>query len=211
MTKKAAALLLAASLAVSMCATPVFAIDPVHGDEFNKDSTDQAITNVQYNVTEGYTWSIPATIDFGENAGFNKTRTVVANQKKNGTYSVAEANTPGSSGNVYVTGCRIKPGKTLTISTYSTNTTYDDEGFIVQTTNDGVTAKLHYDIYKGEVTDPETATAQKLDGTKNNDILTLDAGKDSCEQDLTFILKTGVEGEIAGKYTAQIRFIASVN
>ena len=211
LTKKAAALLLAASLAVSVCATPVFAAGVTHVPENSKGNVVNDVTEVKYEVTEGYTWSIPATIDFGSDAGFNKTRTVFADQKKGGAYSEAKENIPGSSGNVYVTGCRIKPGKRLTISTYLTNTTYDDNGFIVETTNDGVTAKLHYDIYKGKVTDPATTTAEKLDGTQNNDILTLEAGIDKGEQDLTFILTTGDKGEIAGKYTAQIRFLAGVN
>ena len=113
LTKKAAALLLAASLAVSVCATPVFAADASHGAEIKKEDTtgSSSQTEVKYKVTEGYTWAIPATIDFGENAGLSKKRTVVADQGKNGGYSAANDTTDGSSGNVYVTGCRLKIGR----------------------------------------------------------------------------------------------------
>ena len=90
MTKKAAALLLAASLAVSVCAMPVFAdggttpATPNTHEEIKKDDTTESSssTTVEYKVTEGYTWAIPAKIDFGENAGFNKKRTVFASEEK---------------------------------------------------------------------------------------------------------------------------------
>lgn len=211
MTKKAAALLLAASLAVSVCATPVFAAD-THVTENSKDNATNTTTEVKYKVTEGYTWAIPATIDFGENAGLNKKRTVVADQKKDGTYSAANATTDGSSGNVYVTGCRLKPGTKLTISISNTTTDYepnDNKGFFVKTTNGSNNAKLYYEIYKEKVASTGTPTpANKLD--KTSQILELKAGKDADEQDLTFILTTGTEGEIAGDYKGTVAFEAKV-
>lgn len=217
MTKKAAALLLAASLAVSVCATPVFAADASHGAEIKKEDTtgSSSQTEVKYKVTEGYTWAIPATIDFGENAGLSKKRTVVADQGKNGGYSAANDTTDGSSGNVYVTGCRLKPGTKLTISISKTvtgaSTDYEaDRGFFVKTTNGTAKAKLYYEIYKEKVVAPATPTpANKLDNTSQ--ILELNAGTDADSQDLTFILTTGAEGEIAGDYKGTVVFEAKVD
>ena len=216
MTKKAAALLLAASLAVSVCAMPVFATGTSHGAEIKKEDTtgSSSQTEVKYKVTEGYTWAIPATIDFGSNAGVKKTRTVDANQEKNGNYKKAETNIHGESGNVYVADCKLKPGTKLTISISSTTTMYDDtDGFYVETTNSTATinktAKVNYAIYKGTVTDPTSATADKRDTSTNSEILTLKAGKDNDKQDLTFILSTG-DAEIAGEYTGTVAFAAAV-
>lgn len=220
MTKKAAALLLAASLAVSVCATPVFAdggttpATPNTHEEIKKDDTTESSssTTVEYKVTEGYTWAIPAKIDFGENAGFNKKRTVFASEEKNGNYSAANENNDGKSGNVYVTGCRLKPGTKLTISISSTTTDYepnDNKGFFVKTNNGSKKAKLYYEIYKEKVVSPATPTpANKLDNTSQ--ILELKAGKDADKQDLTFILTTGAEGEIAGDYKGTVAFEAKV-
>lgn len=211
MTKKAAALLLAASLAVSVCATPVFA-DGAHGTEIEKnDATGSSSqTEVKYKVTEGYKWAIPATIDFGSNAGLNKTRTVDANQVKDGAYKEASKDDHGLSGNVYVADCKLKPGEKLTISISSTTTMYDTDGFYVETTNGANTAKVPYAIYKGTVTDPTLATADKRDTSTNSEILTVNAGTDADKQDLTFILSTGA-AEIAGQYTGKVVFAAAVN
>lgn len=214
MTKKAAALLLAASLAVSVCATPVFATGTTHVTENSKDSATNTTTEVKYKVTEGYKWAIPATIDFGENAGVNKKRTVVADQEKDSSnYSAADANTDGSSGNVYVSDCRLKPGTKLTISISKATTMYDGtNGFYVKTTNNAAlsnnTAKLYYEIYKEKVVSPATPTTGKLNNTSQ--ILELKAGKDADKQDLTFILTTGAEGEIAGEYNGTVAFEAKV-
>lgn len=84
MTKKAAALLLAASLAVSVCATPVFATG-THGTEVSGNASTpntKSETTVEYKVTEGYTWAIPATIDFGSNAGVKKSVRLSPTRKK---------------------------------------------------------------------------------------------------------------------------------
>lgn len=218
MTKKAAAMLLAASLAVSMCATPVFAGGPtvpgVHGGELHEGYENDGFDNrttVKYEVTEGYTWAVPSTIDFGSNAGVNKKRTVFANQEKDGVYSKAEESTPGSSGNVYVTGCRIKPGQTLNIYIYSTNTEHDENGFYIETENEknGAKKRLNYQIYKGKVTDPASTSVEKLN--ENSKVLSLEAGTDSGKQDLTFILDTAKDkSEIVGNYTGNLTFLAGV-
>ena len=218
MTKKAAALLLAASLAVSVCAMPVFATD-VHGTEVKgtaTQTTTSSTTDVEYNVTEGYTWAIPAKIDFGKDAGVNKTRTVDAKLEKDGTgYKEADTGVHGESGNVYVSDCRLKPGMKLTISISNTTTMYDaTDGFYVETKNNTATinqtAKVNYAIYKGTVTNPASATADKRDTNANSQILELNAGTDAGKQDLTFILSTGA-AEIAGKYTGTVAFEAKVD
>lgn len=213
MTKKAAALLLAASLAVSVCATPVFAAShgtEVEGTDVEMNTTSQ--TTVTYTVSEGYKWAIPSAIDFGDNAGLSKKRTVVADQDKDGNYEAASESRDGTSGNVYVTGCKLKPGTKLTISISNTTTDYEpnnNKGFFVKTTNGSNKAKLYYEIYKEKVVSPATPTpANKLDNTSR--ILELKAGKDADKQDLTFILTTGAEGEIAGEYTGTVAFEAKV-
>ncbi len=213
MTKKAAALLLAASLAVSVCAMPVFAED-IHGAEVSGSATKpntSSETTVKYEVTEGYKWAIPATIDFGSNAGVNKKRTVDANQAKDGAYKKADTNDRGTSGNVYVADCKLKPGMKLTISISSTTTMYNaNDGFYVKTTNKGAIAnniaKVPYAIYRGTETDPATPTpGNQLDNSSV--ILTINAGKDADKQDLTFILSTG-DAEIAGEYEGKVAFEA---
>ncbi len=72
MTKKAASLLLAASLAVSVCAMPVFATGKVESSTGNPSLKDSATVNVKYEVATTYTWSIHADIDFGKTAGVDK-------------------------------------------------------------------------------------------------------------------------------------------
>ena len=214
MTKKAAALLLAASLAVSVCAMPVFAEDTAHaGENVSGTTPTNTTTTVKYEVTEGYKWAIPATIDFGSNAGVNKTRTVDADQAKDGSYKKAETNDHGKSGNVYAADCKLKPGEKLTISISNTTTMYNaTDGFYVETTNNDATinktAKVKYAIYKGTVTDPTTVTTGKLDNS--SDILIVNAGKDADKQELTFILSTGA-AEIAGQYEGKVVFEAKVD
>lgn len=215
LTKKAASLLLAASLAVSVCAMPVFATGTTHVAENSKDSATNTTTEVKYKVTEGYTWAIPATIDFGSNAGVKKTRTVDANQVKDtGSYKVADTGVRGESGNVYVSDCKLKPGEKLTISISNTTTDYESgegKGFFVKTTNTTTTksAQVYYDIYLGTITTPGTSDV-KRDTSTNSEILTLDAGKDKDTKNLTFILTTG-DAEIAGDYTGKVAFEAKVD
>ena len=115
MTKKAAALLLAASLAVSVCATPVFAAEDMGslpGTEAT--GTTGLTTKVVYNVTKGYTWSVPATIDFGKDAGTNGTRTVVTSLE-NGNGTSADQGI-GSAPRVMVIKNVIAPGEVLSIN-----------------------------------------------------------------------------------------------
>ena len=79
-----------------MCAMPVFAdggttTPPPNMGSQKRDNTKDVggsgvvigSTNVYYNVTESYAWSVPATIDFGVNAGANNTSTVNATLDEN--------------------------------------------------------------------------------------------------------------------------------
>ncbi len=197
MTKKAAALLLAASLAVSVCATPVFAAGnrPYNNGQTVQDSNigedvptvttqKHACTQLKYNVTEGYTWSIPADINFG---------------KDNGTVN---ANKVGH-GKVIVKDCKLKNGYTLKIQMAGNggqdNT--DPLGFMVKT-EEGAT--LNYTVQKG--TAPNLTPVASKD-----DILSLAAGNDRTEVDLTFTLETQTTdpnaAEKAGEYIGYAIFV----
>ena len=195
MTKKAAALLLAASLAVSVCATPVFASGPINNGQHVQDTTGenvvtttvgkQACMQLKYNVTEGYTWSIPADIDFG---------------KDNGTVNVNQV----GHGKVTVKDCTLKKGYTLKISMHGNGGQYNtDPGDFKVKTEEGAT--LDYTV--------ETGTVPSLtEVTSGEKILTLAAGNDRTEVDLTFTLETQKTGtnlaEKAGEYIGYAIFLA---
>ena len=212
MTKKAAALLLAASLAVSVCATPVFAEDagttPPKMGSTSIDKTDEVggvgtgNTNVYYKVTESYQWSVPATIDFGENAGANNTSTVNATLGKNDTGEKADADNQwkGSAPKIVVSKNVIGIGKKLQITV---NTNYYENGeFYVLS---GTSEKLFYTVTK---LDAAGATGEKL--TKDNtEVLSVPAGTDTAEQKLEFKLETAKGtnvSEKAGKYEGVVVF-----
>lgn len=211
MTKKAAALLLAASLAVSVCAMPVFAEDvttpPNMGkqDGSNEPAKTSLTTNVLYEVTEGYTWSVPATIDFGSNAGgSSQTRIVDANlETGNG---VAASATKGTAPKVMVTKNVIGTGKNLKINLKATG------GFKVknkQNTELSYEVKTTAEKIDGNAT--TSYTEKNVDATNGTDILTLAAGKNTGEVDLEFTLTTTNDtAETAGKYTGTVTFTSSI-
>ena len=213
MTKKAAALLLAASLAVSVCATPVFATgattlnrgSTTTGSDKAQNGIATGNTDVLYNVTESYQWSVPATIDFGENAGANNTSTVSATLGKNDTGKKAvkddaDNKWKGTAPKVVVSKNVIGIDKKLQITV---NTTYYDNGeFYVLS---GTSEKLFYTVTK---LDAAGATGEKL--TKDNtEVLSVPAGTDTADQALVFELET-VKGnnkaEKAGKYEGVVVF-----
>lgn len=215
MTKKAAALLLAASLAVSVCATPVFAADPPMGSHTVDGSTTTPggalvgtwDTNVFYKVTESYTWSVPATIDFGKDAGpKEQTRTVEAKLGKDDT-GVAAGATNGTAPKVMVIKNVIGPGKNLRIYV---DTTFTENGkFYVETpkmTKDGPSLTEYEKLYY-TITKPATGgTEEELTGAKN-DVLKVPSGKDTDEQELVFTLTTTSKtAEQAGTYTGHVFF-----
>lgn len=200
MTKKAAALLLAASLAVSVCATPVFAAGnpPINNGQHvqdtigeNVDTTTvgkQACTQLKYNVTEGYTWSIPANIDFGANNG-------VTNPDKT------------KSDKVTVNNCKIKNTYTLKITVAGNGGQYDNgtsNEFKVKTV-DGAELPYTVDAKKNGATNTTPVT-------EGDEILSIAAGKNHAESELTFTLKTHTTdtnaAETAGEYIGYAIFTA---
>lgn len=222
MTKKAAALLLAASLAVSMCAMPVFAdggtatTTPSMGSQkrYNTDTLGSSgvvmgSTNVYYKVTESYAWSIPATIDFGENAGANNTSTVNATLDENGPGQKAEKESggtawKGTAPKVVVSKNVIGIGKKLQI-TLSTDY-YDNDEFYVLS---GTSEKLHYAITK---LTPAGATGEKLTKDKN-EVLSVDSGTDTADQALEFKLTTAKGDNVsekAGMYEGVVVFQSKI-
>lgn len=228
LTKKAAALLLAASLAVSVCATPVFATGagttPVMGSQLRKNTDTlgnngvvTGSTKVLYNVTESYAWSIPATIDFGENAGANNTSTVEANLGENATVIQAKndgtGNWKGTAPKVVVTKNVIGVGKKLQI-TFNTDYLDKDTGkFYVlasETTKPGdvstETQKLYFKIEKNDTNKTELTRT-------NNEVLSVDSGTNTAEQELVFTLTTA-EGdnaaEKAGNYVGHVVFQSKI-
>ena len=216
MTKKAAALLLAASLAVSVCATPVFATGYDMGSQ-KRDNTNtlgtsgivNGSTNVYYKVTESYQWSVPITIDFGEDAGANNTSTVNATLDENGPGESAKKDTTdnkwkGTAPKVVVSKNVIGIGKKLQI-TVSTDYYENDEFYVLA----GTSEKLHYTVTK---LTPAGVTGEKLTKDKN-EVLSVDSGTNTADQALEFKLKTaeGVNAaEKAGNYTGVVVFQSKI-
>lgn len=221
LTKKAAALLLAASLAVSVCATPVFAEDatpppttPVMGSQ-KRDNTKAlggivaGSTNVIYKVTESYAWSVPATIDFGENAGANNTSTVNATLDEDGPGDKAKKENggttwKGTAPKVVVSKNVIGIGKKLQITVSTTY--YDNDEFYVLS---GTSEKLHYTIKK---LTPAGVTGEKLTKT-NTEVLSVDSGTNTAYQALEFKLTTAKGDNVsekAGDYTGVVVFNSKI-
>lgn len=214
LTKKAAALLLAASLAVSVCATPVFAYDM---DSQKRDNTNApggsgivtGSTNVYYNVTESYAWSVPTTIDFGEDAGANNTSTVNATLDEDGPGKKAEKESggtawKGTAPKVVVSKNVIGIGKKLQI-TVSTDY-YDNDEFYVLSGN---SEKLHYTVTK---LTPAGATGEKLTKDKN-EVLSVDSGTNTDYQALEFKLTTAKGDNVsekAGSYIGVVVFQSKI-
>lgn len=206
LTKKAAALLLAASLAVSVCAMPVFATDPSITGSETKTTAD---TNVTYTVDSKYTWSIPAKIDFGANAGIKKTRTVKANAAENVAGTKATDTTDGTAPKVYVTENIIAPEKALKISIDTASSTFDNgNGFWVGVHGDTAIEKLYFKIHK--LAD-DGNSGDELDASKS-EVLSVSSGTKTGEQALVLTLKTTTKdaAEKAGAYTGSIAFKSEV-
>lgn len=221
--KKAAALLLAASLAVSVCATPVFAAEgggatttPNMGSQLRKNTDTlgsggvvMGSTDVYYKVTESYAWSIPATIDFGKDAGANNTSIVNATLDENVPGKKAEKESggtvwKGTAPKVVVSKNVIGIGKKLQI-TLSTDY-YDNDEFYVLS---GTSEKLHYAITK---LTPAGATGEKLTKDKN-EVLSVDSGTNTAYQALEFKLTTAKGtnvSEKAGDYTGVVVFNSKI-
>lgn len=206
LTKKAAALLLAASLAVSVCATPVFATDPSIAGSETKTTAD---TNVTYTVDSKYTWSIPAKIDFGANAGIKKTRTVKANTAENIAGTKATDTTDGTAPMVCVTENIIAPEKALKISIDTASSTFETgDGFWVGVNGKTTIEKLYFKINKLA---NDGSTGDELDASRS-EVLSVSSGTKTGEQALVLTLKTTTKdaAEKAGEYTGSITFKSEV-
>ena len=230
MTKKAAALLLAASLAVSVCAMPVFADDGTVTPPLNRGSASinntnatagiaTGTTSVFYKVTERYTWSIPATIDFGENAGVNNTSTVEAKLDKNVNGEKAEqkgTEWKGTAPKVTVTENVIGVGKTLKIAV-DTGKNYADtfdktknkfyvESEFKKSESVSVYEKLYFTITKTAT----GSTSTELN-SGNDVVMSVPSGTNAKEQALEFKLETTKEtAEKAGDYVGYVWFYSQL-
>ena len=216
LTKKAAALLLAAALAVSVCATPVFA------DEPNRGSTPATFvggigtgdTKVLYKVTESYTWTVPATIDFGEDAGVNNTSMVEAKLGKDEDGVQAKKSTDdtwkGTAPKIMVTKNVIGVGKELQI-TFDTTYLAENGEFYVATL-DGA-EKLYYTVTKPAAAPGGTEEKLTKDNTK---VLSVPSGTNTAEQALVFKLETAHDNnkhnaaEKAGSYEGHVVFQSNI-
>lgn len=217
LTKKAAALLLAASLAVSVCATPVFADDPNMGS--NPVNSNNAIagittgdTQIRYKVTESYMWSVPATIDFGVNAGENNTSTVNATLDKDKPGTKADndgtGKWKGTAPRIVVSKNVIGVGKKLQITVDTeghTATSYENGKFYVEPA--GTNERLYFTITKPAATG---GTEQELTGT-DNEVLRVPSGTNTANQELVFTLTTTSEtAEKAGDYEGYVAFSSKI-
>lgn len=217
LTKKAAALLLAAALAVSVCATPVFAADPNMGS--NPVNSNNAIagittgdTQIRYKVTESYQWSVPATIDFGVNAGENNTSTVNATLDKDKPGTKADndgtGKWKGTAPRIVVSKNVIGVGKKLQITVDTeghTATSYENGKFYVEPA--GTNERLYFTITKPAATG---GTKQELTGT-DNEVLRVPSGTNTANQELVFTLTTTSEtAEKAGDYEGYVAFSSKI-
>ena len=189
-----------------MCATPVFATDPsIMGSE-TKTTAD---TNVTYTVDSKYTWSIPAKIDFGANAGIKKTRTVKANTAENTASTKATDTTDGTAPMVCVTENIIGPEKALKISIDTASSTFETgNGFYVGVVGKKLVEKLYFKIAKpAEGSNPEKELT-----SGDSEVLSVPSGTKMGEQALVLTLKTTTTdaAEKAGEYTGSIAFKSEV-
>ena len=217
-----------------MCAMPVFADDtattpttPSMGSQ-KRDNTNAAAgtdivagnTSVYYKVTESYQWSIPATIDFGVNAGVNNTSTVNATLKEDGPGTKADAGNKwkGTAPKVVVSKNVIGVGKTLKIAidtknnypdTFDTtaNKFYVEAEFKKTGSQTSVYEKLYFTITKSTADTTSKTTLNK----DNNVVMTVPAGTNKGEQALEFKLETTKEtAEKAGDYVGHVYFFSEL-
>lgn len=216
MTKKAAALLLAASLAVSVCAMPVFAADPPNmGSQAGSENKNGLDTKVLYEVTEGYTWSVPATIDFGKDAGVNKNPKVTTSVDQDdamtntGAAASEDNGWEGTAPKVMVTKNVIKKDKFLKIMLAPAGSSAD---FSVKNA-EGVELKYTVTLTETTIGSVVNESNRKI-GTTGTErkILAVPAGTNTAEAKLKFELSTTNESsEKAGTYEGTVQFTASIS
>lgn len=184
MTKKAAALLLAASLAVSVCATPVFAVGKVESSTENPNLKDTAKVEVKYDVATTYTWTIHDEINFGVSAGVQ-------------TQVIREDN------RVTVTDNTIPEKSYLKITVEGSGATDPDNGnhkkFTINNGADG-TQILGYNV-----------NVDDKDIVPGGVILQMNSGVKSDDSSVKYTLDTTLDDvEIAGEYRGTVTYTAEV-
>lgn len=196
MTKKAAALLLAASLAVSVCATPVFAANKNEASATGDDvttpgKTTTASTDVEYVVEASYEWSVPSKITFRAD-----TAEVVADSEVGNTQKVKVTK------NIIPNGKKLK----ITVDSQTTKEVRGRARFAIKTSDD---AYLVYAIKKGAGYTEEIPV--------NGEVMKVESGKKTADTPLKFFLtKDTANGadenvsEKAGTYTGVAVFTAQV-
>lgn len=212
MTKKAAALLLAASLAVSVCATPVFATEPNRGSkDGNTTSGGATTTDVIYKVKDEFTWTVPATIDFGESAGpEGKTRIVDAKLDTGDGTAATNSTTGGTNGTapkVLVTKNVIDPANKLYISlSAGTATAFEVTHTTLNTVKLGYTVKAK----NAKVGLGAATTTEEDVPASGKEILVVPAGTNTGEVELVFTLTTTSDSaEKSGDYKGTVTFTAT--
>jgi len=160
-----------------VCSLGVAAID---GDS---SASTSGTADVIYGVTEGYTWTMHARIDFGTDAGINQTigKTV---------------DIEDSAAKITITKNVIEGGKKLQISIASAN------GYKLVSDNDD---ELAYTVNKGAEFDSAAILGQ------NASVLELPSGQAvPVEQALYFQLITPDGQEVAGNYSDTLTYTAAI-
>lgn len=208
LTKNAAALLLAASLAVSICATPVFAteiktnpggIQETTGVTVSDMTSSQdAHTKLTYTIVSSYKWSIPSDVNFGDNESLDND--IVANNVTKSTVEVDE--------------CHIPNNKVLKIKIKgngggSAEPTEASKSFKIKS---GENKTLDYEVRASETTSFDSSNPLEVDG----EVLSVNPGTKKVTRNLQFTLKTKLAGgsenkaEYAGSYVGYAIFTAGL-
>ena len=214
MTKKAAALLLAASLAVSVCATPVFAtgtIGPNLKPNVQQDGgvkvsgtetgSQEAHMKLKYDIETSYVWRIPADVNFGNEESLNKD-IVIGGQNDVRKVEVGE--------------CHIPSGTKLKIKIEGNDggedkPTAETRQFRIKSV-EGQT--LEYEVWANSTNNfGDASTGAKKLGV-GVDVLSIDPGEKSETTYLQFILKTKNDrlnaSVYAGNYVGYAVFTAEL-
>lgn len=186
--KKAAALLLAASLAVSVCATPVFAADKVVNSTTHHDLKDSATVNLEYRVATTYTWAIHTDIDFGDAAGVDK------DVERNSNTVEVKANTIPEKTKLKIT----VEGSGEQDASYANHKKFTITNDVTGSTG---TEVLGYKVAKADATEinPGDTVLEVLSGTKTG------------STNLTYTLHTTKKtAEVAGTYKGTVTYTSEI-
>lgn len=174
---------LMAVASAAMAFGPIAGTMPVCANGVQANSEPVQSTTLNYDVTESYDWEIHTDIDFGEDAGVNKT-------------DVNGAVTDGSDQKVKVTKNVIGEGKKLHITAAGSGT---GRAFSIKNGDSG-TEVLGYAVKSG-------TNAVDVDGT----VLDVNAGTNTGETKMDFKLSTTTKAaEVAGHYTGTITYTSSI-